>query len=180
MNTPPPAPETETPAAAVPQSNAAAHAAAAQNQLQLVTFQVGTEQYGIDILAVQEINRMLPITRVPQSPLCVEGVVNLRGRMIPIVDLRKRFALDTAEPDKDRRIIVVDLDGRTLGFIVDRVDRVLRIDGGIIEPSPDSDYVRGVGKLEQGLLILLDLPSLFASTATATANSPAGDRSNAA
>jgi purine-binding chemotaxis protein CheW len=142
-------------------------AADASEQLQLVTFEVGQEEFAIDILSVQEINRMMTITRVPQSPECLEGVINLRGRIIPVVDLRKRFNLENREHNSDSRIIVVEVSGRVLGFIVDRVNEVLRVDGSIVEPAPElatgshSDYVRGVGKLEDRLLILLDLNRLF-------------------
>lgn len=136
-------------------------------QLQLVTFEVGDEEFAIDILAVQEINRMLSITRVPQSPACVEGVINLRGRIIPVLDLRERFAMEPKAHGNESRIVVVDVAGRTLGFIVDRVHEVLRVDGSIVEPPPslssgvNVDYVRGVGKLNDRLLILLDLNRLF-------------------
>jgi len=139
--------------------------------LQLVSFVVGTEEYAIPILAVQEINRMMPITRVPQSPEFVEGVINLRGRVIPVVDLRRRFDIETHAETGDERIIVVEIGGageaRVLGFTVDRVNRVLRISRDIVEPAPtitsgiDSDFVEGVGKLEEGLLILLSLEKLF-------------------
>jgi len=138
-------------------------------QLQLVTFVVGTEEFAVDILLVQEINRMLPITRVPQSPQDVEGVINLRGRIIPVIDLRQRFKITNRETTQHSRIIVVEISGRTLGFIVDRVNEVLRIDSNIVEPPPsmvggiDTDYIKGVGKLEDRLLILLDLDRLFSA-----------------
>jgi len=138
-----------------------------QDQLQLVTFRIGNEEFGVNILAVQEINRMLQITRVPQSPPDVEGVINLRGRIIPIIDLRKRFGSADKELDQDNRIIVVEVQQRILGFIVDGVHEVLRISSSIVEAAPsmttsiDSDYIEGVGKLEDRLLILLDLKRLF-------------------
>lgn len=140
-------------------------------QLQLVTFGIGEEEFGVDILAVQEINRMMELTRVPQSPPEVEGVINLRGKIIPVLDMRKKFGLSTAEHSEQSRIIVVDVQGRTLGFIVDRVHEVLRIDSSIVEPAPamvcsiDSDFIAGVGKLEDRLLILLDLNKLFEAQA---------------
>ncbi len=139
-------------------------------QLQLVTFEVGDEEFAIDILTVQEINRMLQITRVPQSDPCVEGVINLRGRIIPVVDLRKRFELEISDHNSDSRIIVVEVRGQVLGFIVDRVNEVLRVDGSIVEAAPalasgsGADYVRGVGKLEDRMLILLDLERLFGAS----------------
>lgn len=137
--------------------------------LQLVSFVVGTEEFAIPILAVQEINRMMPITRVPQSPPFIEGVINLRGKIIPVMDLRKRFGLKAGEHSNDARIIVVEVGARVIGFTVDRVNEVLRIDAGIVEPAPsmvtgaDSDYVDGVGKLEDRLLILLNLDRLFSA-----------------
>ncbi|MFP4144313.1 MAG: chemotaxis protein CheW [Phycisphaeraceae bacterium] len=138
-----------------------------EEQLQLVTFEVGEEEFAVDILAVQEIIRMMQLTRVPQSPPSVEGVINLRGQITPVIDLRQRFGLPGQEPNSDSRIIVVEVRGRVLGFIVDRVHEVLRISHQIVDPAPklgdhlDSDYVRGVGKLEDRLLILLDLERLF-------------------
>ncbi|RMH30121.1 MAG: chemotaxis protein CheW [Planctomycetota bacterium] len=137
--------------------------------LQLVTFAVGGEEYAVEILSVQEINRMMELTRIPQSPPEVEGVINLRGRIIPVIDLRKRFGMDPSERDDASRIIVVEVADRTLGFIVDRVHEVLRIARSIVEPAPsmvgsvDSDYIAGVGKLEDRLLILLDLATLFSA-----------------
>lgn len=135
--------------------------------LQLVTFEVGAEEFAIPILSVQEINRMMQITRVPQSPHFVEGVINLRGKIIPVVDLRRRFGLPASESHGDNRIIVVEIHGRVIGFTVDRVNEVLRISPGIVEPPPsmvsgvDSEYVQGIGKLEDRLLILLELRRLF-------------------
>jgi len=135
--------------------------------LQLVTFMVGNEEFAIPILSVQEINRMMDITRVPQSPPFIEGVINLRGKIIPVMDLRKRFSVEPSSEASDSRIIVVEVANRVIGFTVDRVNEVLRIDSAIIEPPPsmvsgvDSEYVRGVGKLEDRLLILLNLVRLF-------------------
>ena len=136
--------------------------------LQLVTFGVGTEEFAVNILQVQEINRMMIITQVPESPECVEGVINLRGRIIPVVDLRKRFAMALKEYAQSSRIIVVEVDHLVLGFIVDCVHEVLRIDRKIVETTPsitstskDSTYIQGIGKLEDRLLILLNLSRLF-------------------
>ncbi len=135
--------------------------------LQLVTFMVGAEEFAISILSVQEINRMMQITRVPQSPSFIEGVINLRGKIIPVMDLRKRFNVETPSDSSDSRIVVVEVATRVIGFTVDRVNEVLRIDSGIVEPPPsmisgvDSEYIQGVGKLEDRLLILLNLERLF-------------------
>lgn len=140
---------------------------AADEQLQLVTFQVANEEFAVDILAVQEINRMMSLTRVPQSPPEVEGVINLRGKIIPVLDLRKRFDLPRTDRNEHNRIVVVEVHGRVIGFIVDRVHEVLRINSSIVEPAPqmvcsiDSDFIAGVGKLDDRLLILLDLAKLF-------------------
>ncbi len=141
--------------------------AADRDQLQLVSFVVGKEEFAISILSVQEINRMMKITRVPHSPEFIEGVINLRGRIIPVMDLRKRFGLEALEDTSDARIIVVDVAGRVIGFTVDRVNEVLRIDAQIVEPPPtmvssvDTEFIQGVGKLDDRLLILLDLERLF-------------------
>jgi len=156
-----------------------------QDLLQLVSFVVGAEEYAIPILAVQEINRMMAITRVPQSPPFVEGVINLRGKVIPVVDLRKRFGMTVSEATGDERIIVVEVQGETearvIGFTVDKVNRVLRIGSDIVEPAPamacgaDSEYVLGVGKLEEGLLILLSLDKLFSQRELEMAATAAGN-----
>ena len=137
--------------------------------LQLVTFKLENEEFGVDILKVQEINKMMNITKIPNAPTFIEGVINLRGKIIPIIDLRKRLGFHNRVYDKSTRIIVVELDGLVLGFIVDSVSEVLRILGNTIEPPPsivagiESDYIEGVGKLNDRLLILLELKKIFAS-----------------
>ena len=135
--------------------------------LQLVSFKVGSEEFGIDILKVQEINRMLHITKVPNSPDFVEGVVNLRGRIIPVIDLRKRLSIKEKSHDHKTRIVVVDIQGNIIGFIVDEVNEVLRISKEIIENPPElvskvnSDFITAVAKLEDRIIILLDLNHLL-------------------
>ncbi|MFP4224998.1 MAG: chemotaxis protein CheW [Phycisphaeraceae bacterium] len=143
--------------------------AAGEAKFQLVTFGVGDEEFAIDILAVQEINRMVAFTRVPQSPADVCGVMNLRGQIVPVVDLRERFEIRSGkEPGHDARIIVVQVSGRTIGFTVDWVHEVMQLDSRVVQPAPAitssvrSDYIRGVGMLDDRLLILLDLERLFA------------------
>jgi purine-binding chemotaxis protein CheW len=137
--------------------------------LQLVSFKIGNEEFGVDILKVQEINKMVPITKVPNSPVFVEGVINLRGKVIPIVDFRKRLGMEKAEQTKDTRIIVVDVDSRTIGFIVDSVSEVLRIPRSITEAPPeivtgiDSEFITSVGKLDDRLLILIDLNKILST-----------------
>ncbi len=161
---------TETKAQSTEEINAAIGQASSEGELlQLVSFEVGNEEYAVPILSVQEINRMMQITRVPQSPEFVEGVINLRGKIIPVVDLRKRFGLTELENSDDVRIIVVEVVNRVIGFTVDRVNEVLRINSSIVEPPPsmvcgiDTDYVQGVGKLDDRLLILLHLEKLFSA-----------------
>ena len=131
--------------------------------IQLVSFTIGDEEFGVDILKVQEINRMVDVTRVPNTPEYVDGVINLRGKVIPIIDLRRRFGMQRKEKDKNSRIIVVELNGRVLGFVVDAVSEVLRIPKSVTEPPPsiiagiEAEYITAIAKLETRLLILLDL-----------------------
>jgi purine-binding chemotaxis protein CheW len=137
--------------------------------LQLVSFKIGKEEYGVDILNVQEINKMTQITKVPNAPEFVEGVINLRGRVIPVIDLRTRLNLAKKEHDKDTRIIIVEVDNATVGFIVDAVSEVLRIPVSITEAPPaivagiDSEFIKSVGKLEDRLLILIDLNKILSA-----------------
>lgn len=139
--------------------------------LQLVTFMIGNEEYAVDILYVQEINRMIQITKVPNAPEFVEGVINLRGRVIPVIDLRTRLGMEKKEQDNNSRIIVIEVQGNTLGFLVDAVKEVLRIPSSITEVPPElvstinSEYIKSVGKLEDRLLILIDLEKIFAQPA---------------
>ena len=137
--------------------------------LQLVTFSIGEEEFGVDILSVQEIIRMMDITKVPRAPDFVEGVINLRGKVIPIIDLRRRFGLSTRDHDKHTRIIVIEINNMIVGFVVDSVSEVLRIPASTVEPPPpvvaglESEYISGVGKLQDRLLILLDLDKLLSN-----------------
>ena len=135
--------------------------------MQLVTFSIDDEEFGVDILKVQEIIRTMEITKVPRAPEFVEGVINLRGKVIPIIDLRRRFGLVSRDHDKHTRIIVIDISNMIVGFVVDSVSEVLRIPSSTVEPPPpvvaglESEYISGVGKLEDRLLILLDLDRLL-------------------
>lgn len=137
--------------------------------LQLVTFSIGEEEFGVDILKVQEIIRTMEITKVPRAEAFVEGVINLRGKVIPILDLRRRFKLPSKAHDKHTRIIVIEMNNMIVGFVVDSVSQVLRIPSNTVEPPPpvvagvDSEYISGVGKLQDSLLILLDLNKLLSS-----------------
>jgi purine-binding chemotaxis protein CheW len=135
------------------------------DELPLLSFKPGNEEFGVDILQVQEINLMSEITKVPQAPSSVEGVINLRGKVIPIIDLRKRLNLEPKGYDRDTRIVVVNVSGNVTGMIVDAVSEVLRLAADTIEPPPElvggvnSEYIKGVAKLDDRLLIQLD-PSM--------------------
>jgi purine-binding chemotaxis protein CheW len=141
----------------------------APHELQLVSFEVGGEEFGLDIVRVQEIIRVHPITRVPDSPSFVEGVINLRGKVIPVLSLRRRFGLPERAPDRATRVVVVNVSGSVLGFVVDRVCEVLRIAAGAIEAAPcltnvERPYVAGVGRVAERLVILLDIEQLIRGT----------------
>ena len=139
---------------------------------QLVLFDLSNEAYGIDISAVHEIIRMQPVTRVPRTPSFVEGIINLRGKVIPVIDLRKRFGFDITEQTRDNRIVVVDIDGENIGIIVDAVTEVLRIPADSVEPpsniitTADSDYLLGIAKVDNKLIILLDLHRILSHEET--------------
>jgi purine-binding chemotaxis protein CheW len=134
---------------------------------QLVVFQLAKETYGVDISSVREIIRMQAITDVPKTPDFVEGVINLRGKVIPVIDLHKRFDLPAIEETQHTRIMVVEVENVTVGMIVDSVSEVLRIPTDSIDPPPpvisgvDAAYLRGVGKLDNRLIILLDLAQIL-------------------
>jgi len=136
---------------------------------QLVSFRLAKEEYAVNIMQVQEIILMGEITNVPQVPEYVEGVINLRGNVIPIVDLRKRFGLVVSDETEETRIIVVNVGDRTVGIIVDAVNEVLRITADKIDPPPPTvvgvghEYLTGMAKLDDKLLILLDITKILSS-----------------
>lgn len=137
--------------------------------LQLVSFHIAGEEFGLEILKVQEIIRMQDLTKVPNSPDFVEGVINLRGKVIPVIGLRKRFGMEDHSHDRQTRIVVVEVQGTVLGFVVDSVSEVLRIPSETVEPPPrlckvDREYISGVGKLDNRLLILLDVDRLMSES----------------
>lgn len=141
---------------------------ATEERMQLVSFILDKEEYGVEVLKVREIIRMPNITRVPNTPAYVEGVINLRGKVIPIISLRKRFSLDDEEVDNRTRIMVMDMTNELTGFIVDSVAEVIRITADEIQPAPavvtggvDQEYLSGVINREDRLLVLLDLERLF-------------------
>lgn len=136
--------------------------------IQLVSFSLDHEEYGVDVLKVREIIRMPSITRVPNTPQYVEGVINLRGKVIPIINMRRRFGLNELEYDKQTRIMVMDIEGELMGFIVDSVSEVIRISSSEIQPSPavvtsgiDQECIAGVINQAERLLVLLDLQKMF-------------------
>lgn len=138
--------------------------------LQLVTFRLGNEEFSVDILKVQEIIRDMELTRVPRAPDFVEGVINLRGRVIPVIDLRNRFGFESCDKTSETRIIVIDVNDRTVGLRVDGVSEVLRLPADTVEPAPSlvtgsgSDYISGVGKVDERLIILLDVGKLLSES----------------
>lgn len=140
-------------------SNVASH----DEERQLVVFELASEIYGIDIKTVREIIRMQKITYVPDAPPYVEGMINLRGRVIPVVDLRRRFGLMVADASPEMRILVVDIAGEDIGVIVDAVTEVKRIAGtsvqrdALLATTDQANYLEGIAKLGDQLLILLDL-----------------------
>ncbi|SHJ58253.1 purine-binding chemotaxis protein CheW [Anaerobranca californiensis DSM 14826] len=137
------------------------------NEQKFVIFRLETEEYALDILKVQGIERMLPITRVPKTPNFVEGVCNLRGSIVPVVDLRQRFNLPKKENDDNTRIIVVSLADVKVGLIVDSANDVITLKSEDIEPTPsvidsiDTKFISGVGKLGERLIIILDLEKIL-------------------
>jgi len=139
-----------------------------------LSFVLGQEEYGLEILKVQEINGMMDITRVPRTPKYVRGVINLRGRVIPIVSLREKFTMPSIEDDEKTCIIVVQVQHHdsqiTMGIVVDEVSEVLNIAQDSIEPPPsfgggmeEADYITGMGKLENKVVILLDIDRVLQS-----------------
>src|SRR3974390_3746832 len=137
-----------------------------EKDCQVVGFRIGNETYGVRIASVREIVRVPEITAVPNAPDMIEGVTKLRGKIIPVMDLGKRFANNSDQPDKKNRILVVELDNKLLGLIVSSASEVLKIPPSDIE-SPasvfgegESSYVTGVGKLKGRLIILLDIARL--------------------
>ena len=151
--------------------------------IQLVGFRLDNEDYAIAITKIQEIILMKPITRIPQVPEFIEGLINLRGSVIPIVNLRKRFGLPPREVDDETRTIVVNIHDKTVGCIVDAVTQVMRINRDQIQPPPLSflaishQYIAGLARLEDRLLIILDIERLFDEQSAVVSGqwSPAGE-----
>jgi len=138
--------------------------------LQLVSFRLGNEEFGIDILNVNEILRIMDVTEIPNSPPCVEGVVNVRSKIIPVISTRLKLNMPKEDYNSDTRIIVVEIGSKTVGFIVDEVQEVIRICNDQTEVPPDiavagvdSDFITSVAKFDERIVIILDLKKLVNS-----------------
>ena len=139
----------------------------ADDTLQIVTFMVGNEQCGIHIMKVQEIIRVIGAVRVPKAPAYVGGVINLRGKIVPVIDLRNRMGKSVTEYTDSSRIIVVDSGSRLAGLVVDAVIDVINLNHNEIEPCPAIDentkskYIKGIGKKDERLITILNLEDLL-------------------
>lgn len=137
---------------------------------QLVSFHLDNEEYGVEVLKVREIIRMVNITHMPNTPPYVEGIINLRGKVIPIISMRRKFGLTDAENNNQTRVIIMDVGGELLGFTVDSVSEVIRISASEIQPSPSvaaggvgQEYIDGVINHGERLLVLLNLDLMFSN-----------------
>ncbi len=141
--------------------------AAVEAQEHLVTFFLSGEEYGVDVRLVQEIIRVSEITQVPRAPEFIKGVINLRGRIIPVIDLKKKLGLGEVAMTRHARVVVIRLRERLIGLLVDGASQVLKVPVSTIEAAPeevveiDANYIRGVAKLEARLIILVDLPKIL-------------------
>ncbi|HEU0013693.1 MAG TPA: chemotaxis protein CheW [Longimicrobium sp.] len=142
---------------------------AAVPQVQLVTFRVGGQEFGLDVFSVQEILPWRGVTAVPRAPAFVEGVLDVRGSVVPVVDLRRRFELVDPAHDEDTRIVLVEYGGDRLGLVVDAVTEVLRVPETAISPPPSyikglaAEFVRGIVRLDERLVILVDMDRVLSS-----------------
>jgi purine-binding chemotaxis protein CheW len=133
----------------------------------LATFFLSREEYGVDVRLVQEIIRVSEVTPVPRAPESIKGVINLRGRIIPVIDLKRKLGLGDVDPGRRARIVVVKLRERLVGLLVDAASQVLKVPVSSIEAAPDAvleidgDYIRGVAKLPDRLIILMDLQKIL-------------------
>jgi len=136
-------------------------------QVQMVVTSLSNEEYGIPIMQVQEIIKIPEITRIPNMPDFIEGVINLRGKIVPVIDLRKRFNLQQHQHSEDTRIVVSTIETNSVGLIVDSVSEVIRLSSSVIDPIPPAishigtEYLNGVGKLDSRLIILLNLEKIL-------------------
>ncbi len=141
--------------------------AAVEAQEHLVTFFLSGEEYGVDVRLVQEIIRVTEVTQVPRAPEFIKGVINLRGRIIPVIDLKLKLGLGEVKIERQTRVVVIRLRDRLIGLLVDGASQVLKVPVSTIEAAPeevveiDANYIRGVAKLEKRLIILMDLPKIL-------------------
>ena len=162
-------------AAQVARHEAARAAVAAGGEF--LTFRLGAEEYGIDILKVQEIRSYEPPTRIANAPAFIKGVVNLRGVIVPIVDLRVKLACDSVEYNGFTVVIVLNVKGRVVGAVVDSVSDVLELGAGTIKPAPemhtsvDTSFITGIGSVNDRMLILMDIEGLMISADMGLINS---------
>jgi purine-binding chemotaxis protein CheW len=136
---------------------------------QLISFTVGAEEYGLELLRVREVIRMRQITWLPKAPPCVRGIINLRGDVIPIVDLRERFGMQAQEQTAMTRVIVVELEGRPVGMVVDSASQVVRVPADQFDPPPTTvggrsgDFIVAVGKMGDRLIIMIDVGRILST-----------------
>ena len=141
----------------------------AVSEVQMVAFRLENEEFAIDIHQVREVLKITQVTPLPQSAHFIEGIINLRGEVIPVVDLRKRFELPSGERNDQTRIIIVEIQDSNVGLIVDSVTEVMRLSSSLIQPPPSkvagtrTDLIQGVGKISDRLLIILDLNRILTS-----------------
>lgn len=134
---------------------------------QFVIFKLGEERYAVDILNVGGISEFRDVTKVPNAPYFIDGIINLRGDIIPIVSLKKRFNIPEKAADADTRIIINNIRGKDMGFVVDEASQVIKIDDADIEDAPDiikgadRQYISGVGKVNEQIVILLNLEKIL-------------------
>jgi purine-binding chemotaxis protein CheW len=146
-----------------------ARTGATEDMKQLISFTIGEEEYGLELLRVKEVIRMRQITWLPKAPSCVKGIINLRGDVIPIVDLRDRFGLQTIEQTAMTRVIVVEVEGRLVGVVVDSASQVVRVPADQFDPPPPmagkttQGFITGVGKMGEKLIITVDVDRILSS-----------------
>ncbi|QTN00591.1 chemotaxis protein CheW [Sediminibacillus dalangtanensis] len=138
-----------------------------QTAVKTIIFQLKQQQYGVDIQQVRSIERLVDVTEVPNTSDFIKGIINLRGQVIPIIDLKERLNLGKQDYSEETRVLIIEIEGVTAGLIVDEAKDVIDIDPEIIDPTPSmaggvhSEFLRGVAKLEDRLLIMLDFASIF-------------------
>ncbi len=141
---------------------------------QFVVFRLGTEDYGVGIAEVESIIKLQEVTKLPRAPEFIDGIINLRGAIIPVINMRKRFGFDLQEVTNDTRIVVANMGGIKVGLIVDAVKQVINIPQDAIEPPPplaltiDSAFIRAIARYEQQLVILIDLNQVLSTEERAT------------